>query len=528
MRRAGAALAAAGVLLGAASQARAGGTLTVCSENAPQGFDIAQYESGVTIDAAGRTIYDQLVLFKPGTSEVVPGIAERWEISPDGTVYTFHIRHGVQFHHTPWFKPTRELNADDVVWSLERIDNPHHPAHAVAKNGYVYWNGMGLSSLVRSIEKVDAYTVRITLARPEAPFLADMAVEPIGSIYSAEYGEQLRKAGRLDELNTKPVGSGPFIFQSYQKDALIRFAANKAHWQGAPKIDHLVFAITNDANTRIERLRAQECLVGINMKPEQASAFDHDPHVQIVRNTNALMTFYIAPNAKHRWTGDVRLRQALWDAIDKKSYIDAVYGGNATPAASFLPPGMWSYDKSLADRHDLERAKQLVKASGYDGTPLSLFVAIGGSFDSRRAAELLQADWARAGIHVKPVMLEWGELLERTARGEHDLTFMNWSSDNGDPDNFLTPNLSCAAVAGGGNKSQWCSAAFDRLLDQARRTADHAQRAQLYQQAQQLAHDEVAAIPGVYPVYMTAVNKRVSGYVPSPFTRNDFRAVSLK
>jgi dipeptide transport system substrate-binding protein len=521
----------AGVALAAAcaaAAARAESVLTVCTENAPDGFDIAQYESGVTIDAAGRTIYDQLVLFRPGTTEVMPGIAERWDISADGTVYTFHIRHGVKFHTTPWFRPTRELNADDVVWSLGRLANPKHPAHRIAKNGYVYWESMGLGQLVQRIEKVDAYTVRVTLARPEAPFLADLAVEPIGSIYSAEYGEQLARAGRLDELNTHPVGSGPFIFQSYQKDAVIRYAANKDHWQGPPKVDRLIFAITNDPNLRIERLRAQECLVGINMKPEQASAFDRDAHVQIVRNTNALMTFYIAPNAKHRWTGDARFRRALWEAIDKKSYIDAVYGGNATPAASFLPAGMWSFDRSLTDRHDVEDAKRLVKASGYDGRELSLFVWTGGSFDGKRAAELLQADWAKVGIRVKPVTMEWGEMLKRTGRGEHDITFLSWSSDNGDPDNFFTPNLSCAAVAGGGNKAQWCNGAFDQLLDEARRNGDHARRAALYQQAQKLLYDDVGVIPGVYPVYMTAVNKRVSGYVPDPFTRNDFRNVSVK
>lgn len=528
LQRSLAAAAAAALFAAAAPWAQAAGTLTVCTEASPDGFDIAQYEAAVTVDAAGRTIYDQLVLFKPGTTEVMPGIAEKWDISPDGTVYTFHIRHGVKLHTTPWFKPTRELNADDVVWSLARINDPKHPAHGVAKNGYVYWEGMGLSKLIKSIDKVDAYTVRITLTRPEAPFLADMAVEQIGSVYSAEYAEQLQKSGHLEDLNTKPVGSGPFIFQSYQKDAVIRYVANKAHWQGAPKVDKLVFAITPDPSVRIQRLKAGECLVGSNMKPEQASVFDHDPNVQVQRNTNALMTFYIAPNAKHKWMSDRRFREALWDALDKKTFIQAIYGGNATPAGTFLPPGMWSFDKALADRHDPEKAKQLVKATGYDGSELVMFVRIGGSIDGKRAAELLQADWAKVGIKVRVQMMEWGELLKRSGRGDHDLTFLNWSSDNGDPDNFLTPNLSCAALDSGGNKSQWCNPAFDKLIDEARRTTDHAQRVALYAKAQKLVYDEVGTIPGVYPVYMTAVNKRVSGVIMDPFTRNDFRAVSVK
>jgi dipeptide transport system substrate-binding protein len=518
-------IAAAGALL--LGSAQAAGTLTVCTEASPDGFDIAQYESSVTNDAAGRTIYDQLLGFKPGTTEVVPNLAEKWEISADGLVYTFHLRHGVKFHTTPWFKPTREFNADDVLWSINRVNDPKHPAHGVAKNGYTYWEGMGMSKLIKSVEKVDPYTVRITLTRPEAPFLADMAMEAIGSIFSAEYGDQLVKAGKIGELNTQPVGTGPFAFQSYQKDATIRYVANKDHWQGAPKVDKLIFAITNDPSVRIQRLKAQECLVGSNMKPEQASAFDNDPNVKIVRN-NALLTFYVAPNVKHKWLSDKRFREALWYAWDKKTFVQAIYGGNATPAATLLPPGMWSHDKTLKDRQDVEKARQLVKATGYDGSELVVFVRIGGSIDGKRAAELMQSDWAKVGIKARLQMMEWGELLKRAGKGEHDITFLNWAGDNGDPDNFLTPNMSCAAVEGGGNKNQWCNKDFDAAIDAARKATDHAKRIQLYTQAQKIAYDEVGTIPGVYPVYMTAVNKRVSGYIPDPFTHNDFRSVSVK
>jgi dipeptide transport system substrate-binding protein len=520
-------LLAASLALGAAATAHAAGTLTVCTEASPDGFDIAQYESAVTNDAAGRTIYDQLLSFKPGTTEIRPGLAEKWDITADGLVYTFQLRKGVKFHTTPWFKPTRDFNADDVVWSINRVNDKKHPAHGVAKNGYVYWEGMGMSSLIKSVEKVNDHTVRITLTRPEAPFLADMAMEAIGSIYSAEYGEQLQKAGKLGDINTQPVGSGPFVFQSYQKDAVIRYNANPAYWGGVPKIDKLIFAITLDPNVRVQRLKAGECLVGTNMKAETAGTFDKDPNVQIVRN-NPLLTEYIAPNTKRKFLSDKRFREALWLALDKKTYIQAVYGGHASPAASFLPPSMWGHDKTLLNRHDPKKAEQLVKASGYDGTELAIFTRIGGSIDAKRAAELMQADWAKVGIKARVQMIEWGEMLKRTGKGEHDITFLRWAGDNGDPDNFFSTNLACAAVEGGGNKSQWCNKQFDELIDLARKTTDPKKRNDLYMKAQRVLYDDVGTIPLVYPVYMTAVNKRVSGYIPSPFTHNDFRHVSLK
>ena len=518
---------AAVTLLVGAAGAQAASNLIVCTESSPDGFDIVQYESAVTNDAAGLTIYDQLLRFKPGSTELIPGLAESWRVSADGRIYTLQLRKGVKFHTTPWFKPTRDFNADDVLWSINRINDKTHPAHAVARGGYIYWQGMGMAQLLRSVEKVDAYTVRITLARAEAPFLANLAMPPIGSIYPAEYGLQLQKAGRLDQLNSQPVGSGPFVFKSYQKDAVIRYTAHAAYWDGAPKIDNLIFAITNDPNVRVQRLKAGECQIGIAMKPDLATAFDAVPEIRMIRST-PLITSYIAANAKHPPLDDPRFREALWLAYDSKSAIASVYGGHATPAGSFLPPGIWSHDASLAKRFDPEKARALVKASRYDGRELSLYTRIGGSIDGKRAAELMQSDWARAGIKVKVQMIEWGELLKRTAAGEHDITFLSWAGDNGDPDNFMTPNLSCAAVASGGNKGHWCNPAFDRLIDEARRTTDIARRSALYKQAQRLVFDEAGVIPTVYPEVMTAVSQRVDGFVASPFAANDFRRVSLR
>ena len=510
-----------GVFAGAALAA---GTLTVCTDGAPDGFDIVQYESLLTEDAAGIPLYDKLLSFKPGTTEVAPGLAERWEISADGLVYTFHLRKGVKFHTTAWFKPKRELNADDVLWSINRVNDKTHPAHGVAKSGYAYWTGMNMPELVKSVEKIDAMTVRLTLTHPEAPVLADLAMSAIGSVYSAEYAAQLQAAGKLEDLNTQPIGSGPFVFKSYQKDAVIRYAANRDYWGGVPKIDNLIVAITPDTSAIVQRVKAGECAVA-TLAVAQAPNIAGDPNLKIARS-QPLMTSYLAPNTQHRFTSDKRFREALWLAIDKPSYIQAVYAGNATVATSFLAPGIWSYDTTLKNRRDPERAKQLVKAAGYDGTPLKLFAA---SRDGNilRGVEVLQADWAKVGIKVEVQLYETGELLKRSGRGEHDIVLASWFGDNGDPDNFFTPNLSCAAIAGGSNKAQWCNQAFETLLEQGRKTADIKKRSEIYVKAQRLLYDEVGIIPMVHRPLLTAVHKRVRGFVQTPFGGRDFRGVSL-
>ncbi len=512
--------------LAGSGAAQAAGTLTVCTDAAPEGFDVVQYELAVTNDAAGLPLYDTLLRFKPGGTELQPGLAERWQVSADGLIYTLHLRKGVKFHTTPWFKPTREMNADDVLWSINRMFDKAHPAHGSARNGYVYWAGMEMGKLIQSVAKVDAMTVRFSLTRPNAPFLANLSIPNLGAIYPAEYGQQLSKAGKLDALNTQPVGSGPFVFRSYTKDATVRYDAHAEHWGGKPLVERMIYAITVDGDVRAQRLKAGECLVGSSMKPQSVAAFDPGGDVQIVRNT-PLATSFLALNVQRKALSDVRLRRALWLAIDKKTYIQSVNAGYAVPAVSFLPPGIWSHDKTLQDRADIEQAKALVKASGYDGSELSLFMAIGGS--RKVAGELLQADFAKIGVKVVVRMMELGELFKRTGQGEHDITQVAWYGDNGDPDNFFSPNLSCAAAApGGGNKAHWCDARFDALLDAANKTTDAAKRTELYTQAQRLLYDEVPVIPLVYPMVMTAINKRVSGFVPSPFNTLDFRAVTVK
>ena len=525
MRRVRLRCVALALALGLGLPALAAGTLTVCTDGSPEGFDIVQYESIVTADATAG-IFEQLIAFKKGSSAIEPGLAERWEISADGLQVTLHLRRGVKFHSTAWFTPSREMNADDVLWSVNRINDAKHPAHGVARAGYVYWAGMSMPSLIRSLDKIDAHTVRFTLTRPDAPFLANLAMSAIGSVYSAEYAEQLQKAGKLDQINTLPVGTGPFALRSYQKDTAVRYVAHPGHWAGAPAIDAMVFAITPDPNVRAQRVKAGECLVAINMKRDSVAAFQGRSDMRVVLS-QPLLTSFISPNTQRPYLSDRRFRQALQLGIDHGSYISAVYAGLAKPAGSLLPPAMWSHDASLQPRFDPEQARKLVTASGYDGRELTLLFRNGGSVDGRRAGELLQADWARIGVKVKVRLVEFGELLRMTGKGEHDLATTGWASDNGDPDNFFTPNLSCSAVDGGGNKSRWCHPPLDKLLDEARRSSDPKRRTELYVSAQRLVRDEAPSLLTVYPTTAAVLHQRVSGFVISPFATIDLRGVRL-
>lgn len=175
-----------GVLLAAlfAAQVQAA-NLVVCSEASPEGFDIVQYTAATTADATAETLFERLVAFAPGSTDIVPALAQSWEISDDGLSYTFTLREGVKFHANKDFRPSRTFNADDVLWSFQRQLDPAHPWHKLSLRGFPYAESMGLGQLIERIEKLDEYRVRFVLKHSEAPFLANLAMG-FASIYSAE------------------------------------------------------------------------------------------------------------------------------------------------------------------------------------------------------------------------------------------------------------------------------------------------------------------------------------------------------
>lgn len=507
-------------------------TLVVCTEASPEGFDIAQYTAATTADASSETVFDRLINFAPGSTELTPGLAERWNISDDGLTYTLHLRTGVKFHRNQAFTPTREFNAEDVLWSFQRQLDPGHPWHKLANRGFPYAESMGMADLIARIEAPDAQTVVFTLKHPEAPFLADLAMG-FASIYSAEYASQLLASGKTELLNSQPIGTGPFVFERYNKDAQIRFRANPDYWDGAPKLARLIFAITPDPNVRLQRLKADDCQVAVYPRPTDIPALRKEPDLKVLE-LDSLLIAYLGINTRHPPLDDVRVRQAINMAFDKAVYVRAQFGeGGANPAVAPYPPTLWGSDPTIQDwPHDLARAKQLLKDAGQDkGFKLTIWTRPGGGPTNPNpgiGAQLLQDDLGKLGIKATIRVYEWGELLKRAKQGEHDLIFMGWAGDNGDPDNFLTPNLSCAAAKAGENQAGWCNEQFDRLITQARGISDQEKRADLYRQALRIFHEQAPWIPLAHPKQFSVIRNDVQGFVLSPMGSNNFAKVERK
>jgi dipeptide transport system substrate-binding protein len=505
-------------------------TLSVCTESSPDGFDVVQYNALTTTNASADVLMNRLVDFDAASGTLLPSLAQAWEISPDGLSYSFTLRTDVNFHRTDYFNPSRALNADDVLFSFQRMLDPAHAWHKVAASGYPHAQSMQLPSLIKSLDKTGEHSLRFTLNHPDATFLATLSMG-FASIYSAEYAAQLMAAGTPEKLNSQPIGSGPFIFKRFQKDASVRYTANTQYFAGKPAVDNLLFAITPDANVRLQKLRRGECHIALSPKPQDVQAISGDNNLQSV-HTAAFMTAFVAINSQHPPLDQPAVRQAINLAFDKASYLQAVFENSAEAANGPYPPNTWSYASELPGYpHDPQKARELLKAAGLaDGFSTTIWTRPSGSVlnpNPSLGAQLLQADLREVGIKADIRVIEWGELIRRAKAGEHDLLFMGWAGDNGDPDNFLTPQFACASVESGLNFARYCNPQLDQLITDGKRTSDQAQRSQLYKDAQQIIQQQALWLPLAHPTAYALTRKQVEGYQVSPFGRQDFSKVRL-
>lgn len=506
-------------------------TFVYCSEASPEGFNPQLVTAGTSLDASQIAIYNGLVQFKLGTTEVLPALAEKWDVSADGKEYTFHLRQGVNWQSNKEFKPSRPFNADDVIFSFMRQKDENHPYHKVSGGNYEYFNGMDMGTLLSKVEKVDDHTVRFVLNQPSAPFLANMAMG-FASILSAEYADQMMKAGTPEKVDLNPIGTGPFQLLQYQKDARILYQAFEGYWGIKPKIDRLVFAITPDASVRYAKLQKNECQAMPYPNPADLSRMKQDKNINLMSQPG-LNIGYIAFNVEKKPLDNVKVRQALTLAVNKNAIIDAVYQGAGQTAKNLIPPTMWSYNKEIQDYpYDPVKAKALLKAAGFpDGFSIDLWampVQRPYNPNARRMAEMVQADWAKIGVKANIVSYEWGEYLKRAKNGEHQAVMMGWTGDNGDPDNFFATLFSCAAAQKGSNYSRWCYKPFDEVIQSAQTESDHAKRVALYQQAQVIMYEQVPALLVAHSTVYEPIRKEVKDYVVDPLGLHHFEEVSLE
>ncbi|WP_248746395.1 ABC transporter substrate-binding protein [Pseudomonas sp. MWU12-2037] len=525
-------------LLASAPFAVAATNLVFCSEGSPAGFDPGLYTAGTDFDASAETVFNRLSQFERGGTAVIPGLATSWDVTPDGLSYTFHLREGVKFHTTDYFKPTRNFNADDVLFTFNRMLDKDMPFRKAYPTEFPYFTDMGMDGNITKVEKLDDKTVKFTLKTVDAAFIQDLAMS-FASIQSAEYADKLLKEGKASDINQKPIGTGPFVFKSYQKDSNIRYTGNKDYWKPEDvKVDNLIFAITTDPSVRAQKLKKGECQITAYPRPADIAPLKADTSLKMPEQAGfnlGYIAYNVMPVLKDQTAAnplaDLRVRQALDMSVNKKQIIESVYQGAGQLAVNAMPPTQWSYDTTVKDaKYDPEKAKELLKEAGVKpGTEITLWampVQRPYNPNAKLMAEMLQSDWKNIGLNVKIVSYEWGEYLKRAKGGEQQAMLIGWSGDNGDPDNWLGVLFGCDAV-NGNNFSKFCYKPFEDLIKEAKSTADQGKRTELYKQAQHILKDQVPYTPIAHSTVYQPMSAKVQDFKISPFGLNSFYGVSV-
>jgi dipeptide transport system substrate-binding protein len=340
------------------------------------------------------------------------------------------------------------------------------------------------------------------------------------------------KKGTPEQFDQVPVGTGPFQFVAYQKDAVIRFKANANYYGGKPKIDDLVYAITPDPTSRLAKLKKGECTFDPYPRPQDLAELKADKDLTLMSQPGLNIAYWAFNNKKPPFDKK-EVRQAFNMAIDKAAIIRDVYNGAGQVAINFIPPTIWSYNTKVKDYpYDPEKAKAMLKAAGVS-TPLDIdlwYMPVQRPYNpnAKRIGEMMQSDLAKVGVNAKLVTFEWGEYRKRAQAGEDMTAQLGWTGDNGDPDNFFFLRGCSAARDGGQNIPKWCNKEFDDLLSKARQTSDVKARTAMYEQMQVIEKEEAPDLPIAHSIVYVSMRGNVVGYKMSPLGIHDFSGVDLK
>jgi dipeptide transport system substrate-binding protein len=503
-------------------------TLTYCSEGNPESLSPIFNTNTTSMDVTGQ-MYESLVAFSKGTTQIRPSLAERWTVSPDGLTYKFFLRKGVKWHSNAWFKPTRDFNADDVLFSIQRQWQKDHPFFKVTSDQHPYFNDMSMGQLLQSVEKLNSHTVLITLKQPVAPLLANLAMS-WANMYSSEYAKAMLAHGTPEYVDQHPIGTGPFQFVSYEKNAHVKFKAFDAYWAGRGKVESLVFLIEPNPKQRLAHLQSGECQVLAYPNPIDLQKIMTDPQLKLLSQTG-LNVGYLAYNTQKKPFDDVRVRRALNMAINKRKILRAVYNHTAVPAINPFPPIQWSYNREIEDdEYNPSRARTLLSEAGYpDGFQTELWaMSVTRPYipDALAVARLIKADLAEVGVNLEIKSPDWAVYPRGLRAGEHEMALYGWTSDNGDPDNFLNTLLGCSAV-NGSNVAKFCHAPYDDLIKAASQTSRFEARTRMYQQAQVIFKQQAPWFTIAHATQFKAIRTNVVGYELSPMGVSEFFQVDV-
>ena len=524
--------------------------LIYCTHASGFSFNPQTSDAGTSMNVVTEQIYNKLFEIS-NTAIPTPILAQSYSISPDGKIITIYLRKGIKFHHTDWFKPTRDFNADDVVFSLNRVlgyenylptleqsavdyKNPQYRIfHEQAKKvRFPYFESIKLNQKIESVKALNPHTVQITLFKPDASILSHLASQ-YAIIFSQEYAVQLNADDNLVQLDLLPVGTGPYKVKNYFRNQYVRLEKNEDYWKKDAKIKNIIIDLSTDRTGRLVKFFNGECQIASYPEVSQLGLLKENDKRYYVKSAEGMNLAYLAFNFQNAVIQDEQVRRAIAQAINRQRIIKTIYHNTATVANNIIPNISWAssvntpdfaYDFNPSEAKKVLQDKQLYlnmwvlnEEQVYNPAPL-------------KTAELIKEDLNNVGVNVTIRSVTRTFLIDQLNKKSenYDMILTGWLAGNLDPDSFMRPILSCNAASEMTNLSNWCDEDFDQLMDKALDSPNLWERAHVYNQAQELILSKLPIVPLANMKRVLVVNSRVRHIEMNPFGSLNFSTLSLR
>ena len=524
--------------------------LIYCTHASGFSFNPQTSDAGTSMNVVTEQIYNKLFEIS-NTAIPTPILAQSYSISPDGKIITIYLRKGIKFHHTDWFKPTRDFNADDVVFSLNRVlgyetylptleqsavdyKNPQYRIfHEQAKKvRFPYFESIKLNQKIESVKALNPHTVQITLFKPDASILSHLASQ-YAIIFSQEYAVQLNADDNLVQLDLLPVGTGPYKVKNYFRNQYVRLEKNEDYWKKDAKIKNIIIDLSTDRTGRLVKFFNGECQIASYPEVSQLGLLKENDKRYYVKSAEGMNLAYLAFNFQNAVIQDEQVRRAIAQAINRQRIIKTIYHNTATVANNIIPNISWAssvntpdfaYDFNPSEAKKVLQDKRLHlnmwvlnEEQVYNPAPL-------------KTAELIKEDLNNVGVNVTIRSVTRTFLIDQLNKKSenYDMILTGWLAGNLDPDSFMRPILSCNAASEMTNLSNWCDEDFDQLMDKALDSPNLWERAHAYNQAQELILSKLPIVPLANMKRVLVVNSRVRHIEMNPFGSLNFSTLSLR
>lgn len=525
--------------------------LVYCTHATGFSFNPQTTDAGTNMNVITEQIYNKLFEIKNHSATVTPVLAKSYSISQDGKSIIIRLKRGIQFHHTKWFKPTREFNSDDVVFSINRMlgrdtylpsietdaikyNNPQYQIfHQQAKKvRFPYFESIKLQEKIKSVIALDPHLVQINLFEPDASILSHLASQ-YAIMFSQEYALQLNADDNLVQLDLLPVGTGPYQVESYFRNQYVRLTGNNHYWKKDLAVKNIIIDLSTDRTGRLVKFLNNECQIASYPEVSQLGLLTKNNDRFYVESVDGMNLSYLAFNFQKPMMRNEKIRQGISQAIDRKRIVKTIYHHTATVANNIIPDISWASTVNTPDfdyNYDVKKARQSLSDKALSLTMWVLNEEQVYNPSPLKTAELIKQDLAKVGIDVKVRPVTRTYLIEqlKNKTEDYDIILAGWLAGNLDPDSFMRPILGCDAVNQITNLSNWCKPKFDHFMNEARNTSERQQRAYQYQQAQELILREIPIIPIANAKRMLIVNGKVKGVEMTPFGSINFQTLWLK